>query len=87
MFYSKEPKVLRDQIAKHMRNWYEDNRESWWARLRETPEPSADAFMLAFVFEVVRVHEEAMVQLDKQAASTGSAMKEVPIVRGKKKIK
>lgn len=66
MLSTKEQTDISNKIASHMRDWYETNRESWWDRLRETSDPAAEAWMRAFVFEVIRGYEEAKLTVESQ---------------------
>lgn len=56
-----DPTARADAHAAKMREWYEDNRERWWARIGPNSDRSgfhADEFMLRFMAEAKRILED-----------------------------
>jgi hypothetical protein len=44
-----DPTARTDEIARHMRDYYEKHRESWWDRWRKPWRVSADNLMLGLL--------------------------------------
>jgi hypothetical protein len=59
MKFSQDPTARGDEIAGHVRRWYEAHRETWLDRWRKRWRWSADEFMLRLIDEVNRVEAEA----------------------------
>ena len=62
MKFSRDPTAQGDEIAVYMREWYEDNRETWWDRHRPGADRKgihADEFMLRLMAEAERIFAEA----------------------------
>ena len=68
--FSADPTSRGDEVAEYCRDWYEQNRETWWARHKPygaAPDRAgvhADNFMLAFVDYVGRVLAAAAASQD-----------------------
>lgn len=63
MGFSRDPTARGDDIADHVRQWYEVHRESWWERHRpgswHRRREKADNFMLELVSVVIRINDQA----------------------------
>ena len=97
--FSADPTARGDQVVKYVREWYEENRESWWDRHRPSADRHglhADEFMLRLVAYVQYVsnkadiaqkkYEELQAKIPEYSHTPGRDFKgKLPAVKPKKK--